>query len=77
MNQYNGAEFTYNIGDLVSFNSRRLTEEYIDDFVLTGIIIKQRLVFTADNKFLVKTPEKNYWVSRPALTLLSRAENKT
>jgi hypothetical protein len=77
MNQYNGAEFTYNIGDLVSFNSRRLTEEYIDDFVLTGIVIDQRLVFTADNKFLVKTPEKDYWVSRPALTLLSRAQNKT
>ena len=69
--------FEYNIGDLVSFNSRRLTEEYIDDFVLTGIIIKQRFVFTADNKFLVKTPEKNYWVSRPALTLLSKAQNKT
>ena len=74
MNSYKGAEFTYNIGDLVSFRQRRLTEEYINDFVLTGIIIKQRLVFTADNKFLVKTPEKDYWVSRPALTLLSKAE---
>ena len=70
-------DFEYQLGDLVSFTSRRLTEEYIDDFVLTGIVIDQRLVFTADNKFLVKTPEKDYWVSRPALTLLSRAENKT
>ena len=69
--------FAYNIGDLVSFTSRRLTEQYVDDFVLTGVVIKQRLVFTADNKFLVKTPEKDYWVSRPALTLLSRAENKS
>lgn len=77
MNQYNGAEFTYNIGDLVSFTSRRLTEDYIDDFVLTGIIIRERFVFTADNKFLVRTPEKDYWVSRPLLTLLSKAENKT
>jgi hypothetical protein len=77
MNNYNGAEFTYGIGDLVSFNSRRLTEEYIDDFVLTGIIIRERFVFTADNKFLVRTPEKDYWVSRPSLTLLSRAQNKT
>ena len=77
MNQYNGAEFTYNIGDLVSFNLRQLTEEYINDVVLTGVVIKQRFVFTADNKFLVKTPEKDYWVSRPALTLLSRAQNKT
>ena len=75
MNQYNGAEFTYNIGDLVSFNSRRLTEEYIDDFVLTGIIIRERFVFTADNKFLVRTPERDYWIARPFLTLLSRAEH--
>ncbi len=70
-------DFEYQLGDLVSFNSRRLTEEYIDDFVLTGIVIDQRLVFTADNKFLVKTPEKDYWVPRPSLTLLSRAQNKT
>ena len=71
------ADFTYNIGDLVSFNSRRLTEDYIDDFVLAGVVIKQRYVFTADNNFLVRTPEKDYWVSRPALTLLSKAENKS
>ena len=66
-------EFRFNIGDLVSFTSRRLTEEYVDDVVLTGIVIKQRFVFTADNRFLVKTPEKDYWVPRPALTLISRA----
>jgi hypothetical protein len=66
--------YTYNIGDLVSFRQRRLTEQYIDDHVLTGVVIKQRYVFTADNKFLVQTPEKDYWVSRPALTLLSKAE---
>ena len=70
-------QFEYNIGDLVSFNSRRLTEEYINDVVLTGVVIKQRFVFTADNKFLVRTPEKDYWVSRPSLTLLSRAPNKS
>ena len=77
MNRSNDLEFIYNIGDLVSFTQRRLTEQYVDDFVLTGVVIKQRLVFTADNKFLVRTPEKDYWVPRPALTLLSRAENKT
>ena len=71
------ADFAYQVGDLVSFKSRRLTEDYIDDFVLTGVVIKQRYVFTADNKFLVKTPEKDYWVSRPALTLLSKAQNKS
>ena len=68
------SRFKYQIGDLVSFTQRRLTEDYIDDFVLTGVVIKQRFVFTADNKFLVKTPEKDYWVPRPALTLLSSAE---
>ena len=71
------ADFAYQVGDLVSFTSRRLTEDYIDDFVLTGVVIKQRFVFTADNKFLVRTPEKDYWVPRPSLTLLSRAQNKT
>ena len=69
------ADFAYQVGDLVSFNSRRLTEEYINDVVLTGVVIKQRFVFTADNKFLVRTPERDYWIARPFLTLLSRAEN--
>ena len=77
MNNYNGAEFTYGIGDLVSFTHSRLTEDYIEDFVLTGIIIKERFVYTADNKFLVRTPEREYWISRPLLTLLSKAENKS
>ena len=71
------ADFTYNIGDLVSFKSRRVNEDYVSVDVLTGVVIKQRYVFTADNKFLVQTPEKDYWVSRPALTLLSKAQNKT
>tara|TARA_Y100001973_G_C5192404_1_gene331834 strand:- start:1822 stop:2124 length:303 start_codon:yes stop_codon:yes gene_type:complete len=71
------ADFEYQLGDLVSFTDGRITEDYIDEFVTTGIVIKQRFVFTADNKFLVQTPERNYWVSRPALTLLSRAQNKT
>ncbi len=66
--------FAYQLGDLVSFSSRRLTEEYINDVVLTGVVVKQRFVFTADNKFLVQTPEQDYWVSRPALTLLSRGK---
>ena len=77
MNNYNGAEFTYNIGDLVSFTDGRITEDYVDELVTTGIIIRERFVFTADNKFLVRTPEIDYWVPRPSLTLLSRAQNKT
>ena len=77
MNNYNGAEFTYGIGDLVSFTHSRQTEEYIDNFTLTGIIIRERFVYTADNKFLVRTPQRDYWVPRPSLTLLSKAENKS
>jgi len=69
--------FAYNIGDLVEFTTKQATEEYITKKKLTGVVIKQRFVFTADNKFLVKTPQKDYWVPRPALTLLSRAQNKT
>ena len=71
------ADFEYQLGDLVSFTDGRITEDYVDELVTTGIIIKQRFVFTADNKFLVRTPEREYWISRPALTLLSRAQNKT
>ena len=69
--------FAYQLGDLVSFTQVRQTEEYVEDSSLTGVVIKQRFVFTADNKFLVRTPERDYWIARPFLTLLSRAENKT
>ena len=71
------ADFAYQVGDLVSFTQARQTEEYVEDFTMVGVVIKQRFVFTADNKFLVRTPEREYWISRPALTLLSRAQNKT
>ena len=77
MDNYNGAEFTYGIGDLVEFTAKRATEDYITETKVTGIVIKQRYVFTADNNFLVRTPEKDYWVSRPSLTLLSKAQNKS
>ena len=69
--------FAYQLGDLVSFTQVRQTEEYVEDSSLTGVVIKQRFVFTADNKFLVRTPERDYWIARPFLTLLSRAQNKT
>jgi hypothetical protein len=69
------ARFEYQLGDLVSFTQVRQTEEYVEDSSLTGVVIKQRFVFTADNKFLVRTPERDYWIARPFLTLLSRAEN--
>ena len=71
MNNYNGAEFTYGIGDLVEFKAPRVTEEFIDDITVSGIVIKQRWVFTAANRFKVQTPSGNYWVGSDHLTLLS------
>ena len=69
--------FRYQLGDLVDFKARRVTEEYIDETMLTGLIIEQRYVFTADNKFKVRTGNRDYWVGEDKLTLLSSATNKT
>ncbi len=63
--------FRHALGDLVEFKARRVTEEYIDETILTGIIIEQRYVFTADNKYKVRTADRDYWVSADKLTLLS------
>ena len=72
------SQFRYNLGDLVDFKASRVTEEYIDDTMLTGIIIEQRYVFTADNKFKVRTPDGDYWVGADKLKLISSGnENKT
>ena len=64
--------FRYDLGDLVDFKASRVTEEYIDETMLTGIIIEQRYVFTADNRFLVRTPHTDYWVGADKLKLISR-----
>ena len=70
--------FFYDLGDLVEFNGARVTEEYIDETMLTGIIIEQRYVFTADNKFKVRTPDGDYWVRCDHLKLISSGpKNKT
>lgn len=70
--------FRYQIGDLVEFRKvLRVAEDYIDEFILTGIIIEQRFVFTADHRFKVQTPRGDHWVNSDHITLLSRAENKT
>jgi hypothetical protein len=71
-------QFRYQLGDLVEFKkTERMTEEYIDLVTLTGIVIEQRWVFTADNKFKVRTPDQDYWIRADHLKLLSRAQNKT
>jgi hypothetical protein len=69
--------FRRNLGDLVSFKASRVTEDYLDDTVLTGIIIEQRYVFTADDRYKVRTGNQDYWVGADKLTLLSGTKNKT
>jgi len=66
--------FRYQLGDLVEFEEARVmdTLEYTCDAVLTGIVIKQRYVFTADNRFLVRTPHTDYWVGADKLKLISK-----
>ena len=64
--------FRYDLGDLVDFKASRVTEEYIDDTMLTGIIIEQRYVFTADNKYKVRTGDRNYWEGADKLELISK-----
>ena len=67
--------FRLDLGDLVSFKASRVTEDYIDDTVLTGIIIEQRYVFTADDRHKVRTGDQDYWVGEDKLTLLSKSRN--
>jgi len=68
--------FRLDLGDLVSFKASRVTEDYIDDTVLTGIVIEQRYVFTADDKYKVRTGKQDYWVGEDKLTLISGTKNK-
>mgnify|MGYP003130739750 FL=1 len=64
--------FRYQLGDLVEFKRTvRVTEEYIDTEKVSGIVVEQRYVFTADNKFKVRAPDKDYWIRADHLTLLS------
>jgi hypothetical protein len=70
--------FRYQLGDLVEFKrTTRVTEEYVDVEKLTGIVIEQRWVFTADNKFKVRTPDKDYWVRCDHLKLISGTGGET
>ena len=56
--------FRYNIGDLVSWDGS--LRSYM------GIVIEQRLVFTADNRFKIQTDDGVSWVGSDKLTLVSR-----
>ena len=69
--------FRLDLGDLVNFKASRVTEDYIDDTILTGIIVEQRYVFTADNRYKVRTGDQDYWIGEDKLTLISGTKNKT
>mgnify|MGYP003636735931 FL=1 len=69
--------FRLDLGDLVNFKASRVTEDYIDDTLLTGIIVEQRYVFTADNRYKVRTGDQDYWIGEDKLTLISGTKNKT
>ena len=60
--------FRYGIGDLVTWKGS------LRNFM--GIVVEQRFVFTADNRFKIQTNEGFSWVSSDKLTLVSRGENK-
>jgi hypothetical protein len=66
-------QWHYELGDLVSFKTRRQTEEYINFENKVGIVVERSLRMTRDNVYRIKTNERDYWVSRPRLTLLSKA----
>ena len=66
-------QWRYELGDLVSFKVSRQTEEYNDFEIKVGIVTARSLRMTRDNVYRIKTEEKDYWVSRPRLTLLSKA----
>ena len=66
-------QWRYNLGDLVSFKVSRQTEEYNDFEIKVGIVTARSLRMTRDNVYRIKTEENDYWVSRPRLTLLSKA----
>ena len=70
--------FFYDLGALVDFKASRATEDYVDETMLTGIIIEQRYVFTADDRYKVRTPDGDYWVRCDHLELISKGpKNKT
>ena len=66
-------QWHYELGDLVSFKVSRQTEEYINIENKVGVVIERSLRMTRDNMYRIKTEDKDYWVSRPRLTLLSKA----
>ena len=67
--------FYYNIGDLVKFTIVRNTEEYKHHVEKIGIVVEQSLRMTKDNVFRIRANDRDYWIPRPRITLLSKALN--
>jgi hypothetical protein len=65
--------FLYNIGDLVEFTHGHLGASV----KRIGIVVEQSLRMTKDNVYKIRTNEKDYFIPRTHITLLSKAGNST
>jgi len=63
------AYFHYNIGDLVEFTHGHLGAAATK----IGIVIEQSLRMTKDNVYKIRSGEKDYWIPRTRIELLSEA----
>jgi hypothetical protein len=61
--------FRYHAGDLVEFTYGHLGASVKK----IGIVIEGSLRMTKDNVFKIRADEKDYWIPRTRITLLSKA----
>ena len=59
----------FNIGDLVEFIHGRVGAS----ITKTGLVVERSYRMTKDDMYKIRTDEKDYWISRPRITLLSEA----
>ena len=73
MSKLYGNGFCYNIGDLVEFTYGRLGAS----ITRIGIVVGQSLRMTKDNVYRIRTNEKDYFIPRTKIKLLSKVEKDT
>ena len=66
-------KFLYDIGDLVEFTHGRLGAS----ITRIGIVVEQSLRMTKDNVYKIRTNEKDYFIPRTNIKLLSKVGNST
>jgi hypothetical protein len=66
-------QWQYELGDLVSFQASRTTEDFLNLEKKVGIVVARSLRMTKDNVYKIRTEGRDYWISRTGLTLLSKA----